>query len=220
MGGHQIGVHTWSHTPLTTQSNEQIIAELGWSKKVIKDILGVTPNTFRPPYGDIDDRVRVIAAAMGLKPVIWTRMSPMSTFDTGDFNINGGTVSVSQVISNFNQILGNASSLPSGFIVLEHDLFQQSVEVATGYILPEALAHQPQFQLKPVISCLNQPLNNAYIETNDDSANPPPTFPGPNGPIQGGASGSSSAVRSFTSADKLVAMISTGFMGVLGAVLL
>jgi peptidoglycan/xylan/chitin deacetylase (PgdA/CDA1 family) len=54
MGQHQIAVHTWSHTSLTTQTNEEIIAELGWSKKVIKDVLGVTPNTMRPPYGDIE----------------------------------------------------------------------------------------------------------------------------------------------------------------------
>jgi hypothetical protein len=54
MGQHQISVHTWSHTALTTQTNEEIIAELGWSKQVIKDTLGVTPNTMRPPYGDIE----------------------------------------------------------------------------------------------------------------------------------------------------------------------
>jgi peptidoglycan/xylan/chitin deacetylase (PgdA/CDA1 family) len=54
MGQHQIAVHTWSHTSLTTQTNEEIIAELGWSKKVIKDVLGVTPNIMRPPYGDIE----------------------------------------------------------------------------------------------------------------------------------------------------------------------
>jgi peptidoglycan/xylan/chitin deacetylase (PgdA/CDA1 family) len=54
MLGHQISVHTWSHTALTTQSNEQIIAELGWTKLVIRKVLGVTPNTMRPPYGDIE----------------------------------------------------------------------------------------------------------------------------------------------------------------------
>jgi len=52
--GHQIGVHTWSHYPLTTLTNEQIIAEFGWTKKVIYDVLGVTPITMRPPYGDIE----------------------------------------------------------------------------------------------------------------------------------------------------------------------
>ena len=63
----------------------------------------------------------------------------------------------------------------TGFIVLAHDLFQQSVEVATGYILPDALARtSPKLTLQPVISCLNQPLANAYIETNDNKTNPPP----------------------------------------------
>jgi peptidoglycan/xylan/chitin deacetylase (PgdA/CDA1 family) len=54
MSQHQIAVHTWSHPSLTTLSNEEIIAELGWSKKVIKDVLGVTPNIMRPPFGDIE----------------------------------------------------------------------------------------------------------------------------------------------------------------------
>lgn len=52
--GHQIAVHTWSHPPLTTLSNDEIIAELGWSRKAIKDVLGVTPNMMRPPFGDIE----------------------------------------------------------------------------------------------------------------------------------------------------------------------
>lgn len=54
MDQHQIAVHTWSHPPLTTLTNDQIIAELGWSKKIIKDVTGVTPNMMRPPYGDIE----------------------------------------------------------------------------------------------------------------------------------------------------------------------
>ena len=83
MNQHQIAVYTWSHPYLTTLSNEQIIAELGWTKKIIKDVLGVTPNMMRPPYGDIDDRVRAISLAMGLTPVMWTRISPEATFDTG-----------------------------------------------------------------------------------------------------------------------------------------
>ncbi|KAG9223113.1 carbohydrate esterase family 4 protein [Pleurotus ostreatus PC15] len=171
--GHQIAVHTWSHPPLTTLSNDEIIAELGWSRKAIKDVLGVTPNMMRPPFGDIDDRVRAISVAMGLTPVLWTRISPLATFDTDDFNIAGGIASVQQVLHNWEDIVGNATTMNSGFIVLEHDLFQQSVEVATGYILPDALAHQPAFRIEPVISCLNKPLGDAYVETNDNATNPP-----------------------------------------------
>jgi len=177
-------------------TNEQIIAELGWSKKIIKDILGVTPNTMRPPFGDIDDRVRAISLAMGLKPIMWTRISPTATFDTGDFNIHAGTISAPQVLQNWEYILGNASSLNTGFIVLEHDLFQQSVEIATGYILPDALARtSPKLTLQPVITCLNQPLANAYIETNDNKTNPPPVTIQPSNPssTRSGASNNPSA---------------------------
>jgi peptidoglycan/xylan/chitin deacetylase (PgdA/CDA1 family) len=173
ISGHQIGVHTWSHPSLTTLSNEEIIAELGWSKKVIHDILGVTPNMMRPPYGDIDDRVRAICTAMGLTPVMWTRISPQATFDTDDFSINGGLTTVGQVLTNWEHILGNATTIDTGFIVLEHDLFQQAVDVATGYILPDALAHQPAFNIQPVVTCLNKPLSDAYIETNNNATNPP-----------------------------------------------
>lgn len=83
MAGHQIAVHTWSHPPMTTLTNEQIIAEFGWTKKIIKDVLGVTPTFWRPPYGDVDNRVRAIAKAMGLQTSIWTRISATATFDTG-----------------------------------------------------------------------------------------------------------------------------------------
>ena len=85
MSGHQISIHTWSHSPLTTLSNEEIVAELGWTAKVIRDVIGVTPNTFRPPYGDIDDRVRYIAAQMGQTPIMWTGVPANGTtqyFDT------------------------------------------------------------------------------------------------------------------------------------------
>jgi hypothetical protein len=60
----------------------------------------------------------------------------------------------------------------TGFIVLEHDLFQQTVEVATGYILPDALSHP--FTIEPVVKCLGLQPGDAYIETNDNSTNPLP----------------------------------------------
>jgi len=223
MGGHQIAVHTWSHPPLTTLSNEEIIAELGWSKKVIKDVLGVTPNIMRPPYGDIDDRVRAISIAMGLTPVIWTRISPLATFDTGDFNIHAGTITVQQVLQNWEDIIGNATTRSSGFIVLEHDLFEQTVEIATGYILPDALAHNPPFTIQPVISCLNLPMSDAYIETNDNKTNLPAvsaalsasviTTTAPavtrTGTASGSSSGKSAGVSVRMGSASLVAVLST-----------
>ncbi|THH19068.1 hypothetical protein EUX98_g8844 [Antrodiella citrinella] len=174
MSGNQVAVHTWSHPFMTTLTNEEIIAELGWTKKVIKDVLGVTPLYWRPPYGDIDDRVRAIGQAMNLIPVMWTRLSATVTFDTGDFNIAGGTDSPSEVLYNWQNIVSNASTIDTGFIVLEHDLFLQSVEIATGYILPAALANNPPLKIEPVITCLHKTFNEAYIETNPNATNPIP----------------------------------------------
>lgn len=84
-----------------------------------------------------------------------------------------------EVLSNWQGIMNNVSSRDSGFIVLEHDLFQQTVEVATGYILPDAQARG--LTIEPVITCLKKPLSDAYIETNNNQSNPPPTGSGANG---------------------------------------
>ncbi|KAH7338344.1 hypothetical protein B0J17DRAFT_695227 [Rhizoctonia solani] len=171
MGGHQLSVHTWSHPSLTTLSNEQIIAELGWTKKAIKDITGVTPNTMRPPYGDIDDRVRAICKAMGLTPIIWTSAGG-SDFDTNDWHVPGG-LSAEVVLSSFETILSKANTLNTGFIVLSHDLYQQTVDIATGYVVPDALARG--FNLKNIITCLKKPLSEAYIETSSNKTSPAST---------------------------------------------
>jgi hypothetical protein len=96
-----------------------------------------------------------------------------SSYLNTDFNVHGGLTTSQQVLNNWNAIMGNASQRDSGFIVLEHDLFEETVELATGYILPDALAHQPPIKIQPVIQCLNKPMRDAYIETNDNSTNPP-----------------------------------------------
>lgn len=96
-----------------------------------------------------------------------------------DFYIHSGVTSVQQVLANWENIISNSSVINTGFIVLEHDLFQQSVEVATGYILPDALAHQPAFNIEPVVKCMNLSPGDAYIETNDNSTNPPPSMSTP-----------------------------------------
>jgi peptidoglycan/xylan/chitin deacetylase (PgdA/CDA1 family) len=67
-------------------TTDQVVAELGWARKAIKDVLGVTPTLMRPPYGDIDDRVRAISLAMGMVPVIWTSTGTGATFDTNGQN--------------------------------------------------------------------------------------------------------------------------------------
>ncbi len=107
-------IHGSIFQALTKLTNEQIVAELGWTRKAIQDILGVTPTTMRPPYGDIDDRVRAIALAMGLQPIIWTRGPENNQFDTNDWQVPGGVVTGPESYQDFLYILGNATLISTG----------------------------------------------------------------------------------------------------------
>jgi len=213
MASHEISVHTWSHPSLTALNNSQIVAELGWTRKAIKDVLGVTPTTMRPPYGDIDDRVRMIALAMGLVPVIWTRTPQGVSFDTFDWEVAGGSVAGPDSFAQFENILGNASTLDTGFCVLEHDLHEITVDLAIGYTLNAALTHEPPFKLEPIGNCSKIPTTNLYVETNTNKSFPFPAPPASmastnsssnstsssgssGGSIQQGAKGTSGAARS------------------------
>ncbi|CAG8470456.1 15478_t:CDS:2 [Acaulospora morrowiae] len=120
--GHQIGVHTWSHTPLTTQSNEAIVAEMQWTAEAIKAAVGVTPTYMRPPYGDFDDRVRQIVIQLGYKPTIWDR-------DTNDWlSDQNPSFDLDWVEGNFSQWVKEPST--TGHISLEHDLYKQTAAQA------------------------------------------------------------------------------------------
>lgn len=99
----------------------------------------------RPPYGDIDDRVRAISLAMGMVPIIWTRTDAAGQFDTNDWKVAGGLVTGPDSFATFEAILGNASTMDTGFIVLEHDLYAVTVDLAIGYTLSAALTHDPAF---------------------------------------------------------------------------
>lgn len=197
MNNHEISGHTWSHSALTTLTNEQIVAELGWTRKAIRDVIGVTPLTFRPPYGDIDDRVRAIALAMGMRPVLWTASregvpagGDSIQWDTQDWRVHAGTVQSVANQAQFERIMdsspqfANTSSVSysptqQGVVVLQHDIYVESVNLAIGYTIPYAQAHNPRWNLKTVTECLARSdgqgklsLRDAYLETNSDMGNP------------------------------------------------
>jgi chitin deacetylase len=70
-----IAVHTYTHPMMTTLSNEQVIAELGYTVQLIRDLTGGRlPRFWRPPFGDSDTRVRAIALEVfGLVTIIWNQ---------------------------------------------------------------------------------------------------------------------------------------------------
>ncbi|KAI0272326.1 hypothetical protein BC834DRAFT_948639 [Gloeopeniophorella convolvens] len=207
MSGHEISVHTWSHRPLTSLTNEQIVAELGWTRKAIQAVIGVTPTTMRPPYGDIDDRVRAISLAMGMIPIIWTSAPGSGPFDTNDWRVAGGLVDATTSFNTFEGILGNASTLSTGFIVLQHDLFEVTVDLATGYTLNAALTHNPTFSLKPIGKCMGIPATNMYAETNKNAS-----FPYTNHPVVTSSNSTTETVKDGKSQADMSSGAERGFV--------
>lgn len=175
--------YTYLIQALTSRTTAQIVAELGWTRLIIQKVLGITPTTMRAPYGDLDDRVRAIALAMGMVPIQWTRAPSGFTFDTNG-TYDGAPENTAELIStrtrlaccwrkcdrscpdgylqlypqqcnNHEQWVSVAGcfleyilTFINSFIVLEHDLYEVTVDLAIGYTLPAAMNHNPPFQVR------------------------------------------------------------------------
>jgi Polysaccharide deacetylase len=73
--GNDLAVHTWTHPWMTTLSNLDVLAQLGWTMQLMHDSTGGRlPRYWRPPYGDNDNRVLAIAyEVFGLRPILWNQ---------------------------------------------------------------------------------------------------------------------------------------------------
>ena len=144
--GHLIGSHTWSHPHLTMLTNGQIVAEIMYSSLIVQDTLGFTPLLFRPPYGDIDARVRAVLKAMGLTIVVWNADST----DSG----NPLTVQPMDAVRKW-------PLMPRiGIITLEHDLSQFEASW-----IPSVLAVIIGMNVTPkrIDDCLGRDRANSYF---------------------------------------------------------
>lgn len=143
---------------MTSQSNEAVVAELYWTLRAIKEVTGITSKCWRPPYGDVDDRVRAIAWQMGLTTVLWDE-------DTDDWNMpgdGGGNLSPETVDGYFEDWISarkNGTDNKTGHIVLQHELNNSTVSMAEKW-LPQV---QQAFNVVPWNQCFN--ISQPYWET-------------------------------------------------------
>jgi len=136
-----IAVHTWTHPYMTGLSNDDVVAQLGWTLQVIYNSTGGRlARYWRPPYGDTDARVSAIAREVfGLTTVVWNNDSQDWTLGTP-----GGT-SLQAIQANFQQWLSGSQN--PGLIVLEHELTDQSVQ---AFMAAYPLMKQYNWVLKSV----------------------------------------------------------------------
>lgn len=71
--GNEVGNHTNLH-PKMAKNKYKInrLNQLAVPNKNAKELLGVTPRLFRPPYGDYDKEVMALCRAEGMEIIIWT----------------------------------------------------------------------------------------------------------------------------------------------------
>jgi peptidoglycan/xylan/chitin deacetylase (PgdA/CDA1 family) len=156
--GHQIAIHSWSHSALTTLTNEQIVAEMAWTSKIIRDIIGVSPKHVRAPYGDIDARVRAVLKAMNFEIIGWNRDPQdwrISNFDT----TANPTTTPEEILNEFSKW---AKADKVGSISLQHDIYKVPVSIVGSSLDILAAA---KFDFKTVSSCLNVPAYEDFVHT-------------------------------------------------------
>ncbi|KAK0241221.1 carbohydrate esterase family 4 protein [Armillaria nabsnona] len=123
----------------------------------IKLVTGVTPKCWRPPFGDVDDRIRAIANALGLQTIIWK-------YDSNDWKAGTGNITTETVDANYQALINNMTSgtfSTQGTIMLTHEL--------NNYTMSTAMKWYPQLKaafqyMVPIAVAMNN--TQPYVETN------------------------------------------------------
>lgn len=69
--GHIVANHSWSHPYFTKTSADDILCELEETSEMMVNTVGLRPRFFRPPYGDMDQKVELQVTKLGYHMVLW-----------------------------------------------------------------------------------------------------------------------------------------------------
>ncbi|KAJ1562988.1 chitin deacetylase, partial [Cladochytrium tenue] len=162
--GHQIG----SHRHLTTETTDEAISEFIWDALAVKQVIGKVPRYIRPPYGDVDPRIRGILATFGFYEVMWNVNTDDTAIPSGSGDLltypPGPTVNLTNTFTIINATAiinatlkdGIAATgltfLPNtgGYIPLTHELEEEQVYLLRSEL--DAVA-KSGFAFKSVAYC-------------------------------------------------------------------
>lgn len=115
--GMWIANHTFTHPHLTQIGEPAAFNEINQTQQTIRQLTGLTPNLFRPPFGETNAQVRSDESRLGLTEVLWT-------VDSRDW-----------AGASTEQIVQAAATLRAGGIILMHDAGFQTTVAAVPQIL-------------------------------------------------------------------------------------
>ena len=107
--GHEIGNHSLTHPHMTQIPLTEVINQIVRTGALIKNIIGISPYLFRPPFGEYNQLILNTVAARGYLTIMWT-------VDSLDWKNPG----VDQII---NRVVNN--TVP-GAIILMHQAATQT----------------------------------------------------------------------------------------------
>jgi polysaccharide deacetylase family sporulation protein PdaB len=101
--GHEIGNHSYTHPHMTQIPLTEVQDQIVRGEAIIRNVTGVEPYLFRPPYGEYNQAVLNTVARLGYVTIMWT-------VDSLDWKNPGVNQIISRVVNN----------IEPGAIVLMH----------------------------------------------------------------------------------------------------
>jgi peptidoglycan/xylan/chitin deacetylase (PgdA/CDA1 family) len=167
--GHQIGSHGWGHENLETATSEVREKQIIYNEMAIRNVIGMFPKYFRPPYGSCTVRSGCLSdlTRWGYKVVNWE-------WDTRDiFNNDPEEIQYSKDIF--------ASAFPEPYVAIDksgrptlptrlflaHDTQYQTAYNLTEYMI--RLVQNKGYKLVTVADCLGDDPNDWYYDARDQS---------------------------------------------------
>ncbi|KAI7905128.1 uncharacterized protein BX663DRAFT_559348 [Cokeromyces recurvatus] len=136
--GHQIASHTWSHKDLNEISMEEFEREISQLEDMIDSLIHV-----KPPYGSANETTLEILESKGYSVIEWST-------DTKDYETHNLKSEMENVRNSYSR-----KNLDEGFIVLSHDVYEQTTVELTKRLIAYTL--DEGFKFCTVAECINHP---------------------------------------------------------------
>jgi len=127
LNGNEIIANSWDHRNLAKLSESDVRRQILDTTEAIRAVTGIPTSLVRPPYGEVNDTMRSVAAELGLTIVNWS-------LDSLDWRYEDVDALISYVVDN----VGNRD------IVLSHASYRTTLE-AYRMIIPILISRGYQF---------------------------------------------------------------------------
>ena len=160
--GHQIASHTWSHQDLSALSREQLRDQMLRNEAALRNILGSFPTYMRPPYSRCGPENGCLEEMgdLGYHIVLYD-------IDTKDYS-HDSSDQIQFSKDRFDSFLNSAKASVKSWLVIAHDVHEQTVHNLTEHMLKRLL--NDGYRPVTVGECLNDPQEFWYRK---DSHTPP-----------------------------------------------